>query len=363
MQAEFSTKVAENSLLKTHDSVLTEDIILLNARNTVLTADLTASQRSCDKKQQNIASLALAVSGFRLRSGNILLRFGGPLTYFNMSLFWLWYAFIEPTDDGVVLLQSVKDILRAFCKHHGQDPAAGEELAARLDTLVHIKGVDLRCWIQELWSSDLTMLPSANCQIQFCQPLYSIINFALRTDKNNFEMLLPAMQLIRNLNSSCCVARGDARSNLKSGKDFPEGGISYRGTWIPRDYLQMNFIAKINTSFRFSACVASSLKEAKAIFFMELGEKNSGGKVAVMMRIRVDPRGLLHPSFRCQHAHLVELSMFPDEFEYLFAPYSLFTIFSVTNASGSIRDPYIVTLDAALDHVGFAEDQPVSTWA
>ena len=83
----------------------------------------------------------------------------------------------------------------------------------------------------------------------------------------------------------------------------------------------------------------------------------------------MDPRGETEWDNRVKHAHLVENSLFKDEFEYLFAPYSVFTVrkFSAPAAvgpdSGTPVDPYVVDLDAATDHVGLPENQPVSTWA
>ena len=55
--------------------------------------------------------------------------------------------------------------------------------------------------------------------------------------------------------------------------------------------------------------------------------------------------------------------MLKEEFEYLFAPYSVFTVKKFTEAAGTWADPFIVDLFAEDDNKKFDGKQPLSPWA
>ncbi len=54
------------------------------------------------------------------------------------------------------------------------------------------------------------------------------------------------------------------------------------------------------------------------------------GDPPVMWTIKVDPRGASQLLYRCKHVNQFPMSNVPGEFEYLFAPYSVGSIESVT---------------------------------
>ena len=60
----------------------------------------------------------------------------------------------------------------------------------------------------------------------------------------------------------------------------------------------------------------------------------------------------------------VESSKFgDDEAEFLWAPYSVFTVENIMiSSSNSYADPHIVTLHAALDNRMESEDLPLAPW-
>ena len=65
---------------------------------------------------------------------------------------------------------------------------------------------------------------------------------------------------------------------------------------------------------------------------------------------------------------LVRKSHVAGEAEYLFAPYSVFTVqrveWSVLGAGGATADqPHIVHLEAAVDNLKEPEDLPVAPWS
>jgi hypothetical protein len=93
------------------------------------------------------------------------------------------------------------------------------------------------------------------------------------------------------------------------------------------------------------------------------------GESPVVWTIKVDAHDAAQLLYRCKHVHQVPKSNVPGEFEFLYAPYSVFTVESVTLPPGDaaptpICAVYIVIL-AALDNKVEPLDLPplhVSEW-
>ena len=84
--------------------------------------------------------------------------------------------------------------------------------------------------------------------------------------------------------------------------------------------------------------------------------------------MHVDPRGRMGFRHRCKHVNLTSDAQtnVAGEQEYLYAPYSVFTVRSVRwSASGAADedDPHVIELDAALDNTREPEDLPTAPWA
>ena len=77
----------------------------------------------------------------------------------------------------------------------------------------------------------------------------------------------------------------------------------------------------------------------------------------VLWRVRIDPER------RCLHVNLVEKSNVPGEEEYLFAPYSAFTVLSAKWRAGTVAEPHVVELLAAVDNKAEPEDLPLAPWS
>ena len=70
--------------------------------------------------------------------------------------------------------------------------------------------------------------------------------------------------------------------------------------------------------------------------------------------------------YRCKHVNLVEKTNVHGEEEFLYAPYSVFTVLSVTMpASGKANasNPIVIQLQAATDNREEPEDLPLSPWS
>ena len=66
---------------------------------------------------------------------------------------------------------------------------------------------------------------------------------------------------------------------------------------------------------------------------------------------------------KCAHVNLVKKTNVPGEEEYLFAPYSAFTVISAKWRAGTNADPHVVELAAAPDNVGPSEKLPLAPWS
>ncbi len=53
------------------------------------------------------------------------------------------------------------------------------------------------------------------------------------------------------------------------------------------------------------------------------------GKTPVRWEMLLDPRGRNIPEFRCRHVNFLENTQIPGEEEFLFTPYSVFTVLSL----------------------------------
>ena len=66
---------------------------------------------------------------------------------------------------------------------------------------------------------------------------------------------------------------------------------------------------------------------------------------------------------KCVHVNLVKKTNVEGEEEYLFAPYSAFTVVSATWNLGTSLDPHVIELHAAVDNKEEPEDLPLAPWS
>ena len=133
---------------------------------------------------------------------------------------------------------------------------------------------------------------------------------------------------------------------------FPPDFVCVRGGGFDDRY--RDFFAP-GREFRQPAFLATSFQEATADAFM----RRSSMPVKAKWLIHIDR------ARKCRHVNLVtrRVPNLPDEQEYLFAPYSVFSVRSARWASGTDDDPHVIELDAAPDNVGPSEDLPLAPWS
>ncbi len=106
---------------------------------------------------------------------------------------------------------------------------------------------------------------------------------------------------------------------------FPDEGLLHRGGSLPEEYWAF---FEEGRQFRVAGFLATSFDYATAFQFMCRADKRN--EPCVAWEIRVDPRGKDQPWRRCMHVNYVQSSNVSAEKEYLFAPYSPFTVKQVS---------------------------------
>ena len=114
--------------------------------------------------------------------------------------------------------------------------------------------------------------------------------------------------------------------------------------------------------YRVPGFLASSTeRKIAAKFAFDAFEDNGDAHPCVIWRIVFDPRGERHPQYRVKHMTFVSKTLVEGEEEYLFAPYSVFTLVS-TEWSVQLRKPHEFTILAAYDNKTEDENLPLTPW-
>ena len=130
----------------------------------------------------------------------------------------------------------------------------------------------------------------------------------------------------------------------------PINGVCFRGGGFNERY--RSFFATKRT-FRQPTYLATSFSQDVAESFM----RRSPEATKILWLIRIDP------DRKCLHVNLVRQTNAVGEAEYLFVPYSVFTVLRASWNAGTDSEPHIVVLMAAVDNKVEAEDLPLAPWS
>jgi ankyrin repeat protein len=181
---------------------------------------------------------------------------------------------------------------------------------------------------------------------------------------------MPTPRALRN-----AVKRGDAKkvtALLADGADVHDVDLAGRSalTWAATQGYQpvvavvlkhgadvdlddhRSFFTK-GKKFRQPAYLATSFSVSVANVFIS----RSGMPSKVRWTIRIDP------DHKCKHVNLVDKSNIQGEQEYLFVPYSAFTVLSVAWKAGTTAELHEIELLAAVDNRQEPEDLPLAPWS
>ena len=118
----------------------------------------------------------------------------------------------------------------------------------------------------------------------------------------------------------------------------------------------------VGKKYRVPNFLATSFSEDVAQGF--LYNAFASGQTPVLWVVRVDPRGADTVKYRCKHVNYVKKSNVAGEQEFLFAPYSVFTVQKAyCPLTPSDDDPIRIELLAATDNLKEPEDLPLAPWS
>ena len=243
-------------------------------------------------------------------------------------------------------------VILAYCAaHQPVDPAKGEAFFKTLDKEAFkdpgqlLKKIDAVS--QRMWTSALTL---EDCGPEHERELCFLINHAIRQDHP--ALVAPAVQLARNINQLCVTRR-------KKVPLLPPNGLCFRGSSLPDAHRSFFTPGK---KYRAAGFLATSFKLSVAKRFIYNAHHGQGGVPVVLWRIHLDERGQDNFEFTCKHVNYVQNTNVAGEDEFLFVPYSVFTVRSVEWNKGDDRHPHVIELEAAVDNRDEPEDLPLAPW-
>eukprot|EP01045_Picozoa_sp_COSAG04_P015780 COSAG04_NODE_1273_length_7466_cov_76.544319_4_plen_458_part_00 len=253
----------------------------------------------------------------------------------STSNFKAAYSSVDAPEGPMDLGEFLSDLMKGYCKQEGIDwKAEGRPFFKKLQREA-MRNMDdpIHEMMQRMWTSALTLRGR-----EFC----FILNRAVRGDEP--PLADSTAGISRGINKLCVTAGGAAVAV------HPPGNVCLRGGGFDDRYRSFFFKGR---KFRQPAYLATSFSEAVARRFIEM----RGGSDCVLWRVRIDP------ARKCVHVNLVNKTNVPGEEEYLFAPYSAFTVLSAQWNAGTVAAPHEIELLAAVDNKEEPEDLPLAPWS
>merc|ERR1719506_2738053 len=184
--------------------------------------------------------------------------------------------------------------------------------------------------------------------------LCSVLNAVIRDDVA--EEIEAATIIFRSLNSRR-IRRHNVLANINA-QSYPPNGETWRGGSFRREHRAF-FERMIGKKYRVPGFLATSLRREIAAAFAFKADMANPSHPCAIWRITFDPRGKENPQYRVRHMSLVSKTLIVGEHEYLFAPYSVFTLVSV---KWSEHDAIKFTILAARDNKEEDECLPLTPW-
>ena len=181
--------------------------------------------------------------------------------------------------------------------------------------------------------------------------LCNVLNAVIRDDIE--EEIQDAIIIFRSINSRC-VTRTNGTCDEQS---YPPNGDTWRGSGFRRQF-QAFFERMVGEKYRVPGFLATSSKRETALAF---AFDTDADHPCAMWHVMFDKRGLQQVEYRCRHVTFVSNASLEGESEYLFAPYSVFTLESV-RWSTELRKPHEFTILSAVDNQEEDENLPLTPW-
>ena len=206
---------------------------------------------------------------------------------------------------------------------------------------------DISVTAEYLWTS------AKSHKIVQGKELCSVLNAVIRDDVEN--EIKAAILFFRSINTRC-VRRNSTGASM-SEQSYPPNGETWRGGGFRQQY--RSFFQSIKGhKYRVPGFLATTSKRSIAVGFLY---KVDSKQPRALWRIMFDRRGEKHVEYRVRHMTFVSKTLIPEEGEYLFAPYSVFTLVSV-RWSLEMDKPHQFTIRAAIDNKNEDENLPLAPW-
>ena len=207
---------------------------------------------------------------------------------------------------------------------------------------------DVDAMAEYLWTS------SKKHSIVKDMELCSVINAVIRDDVA--EEIEAATIIFRSINSRR-VRRQNVGANINV-QSYPSRGETWRGGGFRREHRAF-FERMIGKKYRVPGFLATSVRRDIAAAFAFKADMANPSHPCAIWCITFDPRGKENPDYRVKQMTLVSKTLTAGEHEYLFAPYSVFTLVSV---KWSVHDAIKFTIRAARDNKEEDECLPLTPW-
>lgn len=184
--------------------------------------------------------------------------------------------------------------------------------------------------------------------------LCSVLNAVIRDDIA--EEIAVAATIFRSINIRR-INRPQKKGVQVDVQTYPPKGETWRGGGF-REQCTEFFKSVKGKKYRVPGFLATSSNKMVADQFAFKADKNHP---CAIWRIKFDKRGKKKPQYRVQHMTFVQKTLIPGEHEYLFAPYSVFTLTSV-KWSDKRSEPHEFTIQSVLDNKVEDENLPLAPW-
>merc|ERR1719201_549987 len=284
-----------------------------------------------------------------------------PSRTFNTSNYKRFYTGADTIGLQHHLLSAVENMLKLYAKRinitEEQDDGMfievdvmGAMIQIQDDAFRHCAAMknDIEVMAEYLWTSCKKL--SVVKDMELC----SVINAVIRDDVA--EEIEASTIIFRSINSRRIRRRNvHASINVQS---YPPQGETWRGGGFRREH-RVFFERMIGKKYRVPGFLATSVRREIAAAFAFKADMANPSHPCAIWRITFDPRGKENPDYRVKHMTLVSKTLTAGEHEYLFAPYSVFTLVSV---KWSEHDAIKFTIRAARDNKEEDECLPLTPW-
>ena len=271
---------------------------------------------------------------------------------FESSTFNSEYSAAKAPMKSYELLKAVDDLITAYgqCHHVPPDEIQGFYSKIEMEAFRHGEKLahEIDAATQLMWTSTKTMVVAGR-EVELC----SIINAATRSEDRG--LVAPVAVVARAINRLCVVRTRAGTVPLL----FPPRGVLFRGGGFNDAFKAFFYPGRM---YRVPAFLATSLNQSVSERFLYRAVVEHG-RSGIMWQINVDPRGEKEFPHMCKNANFVYNIHCPQEAEYLFAAFSVFTVVSVVwSANPDGRTPHRITIQAMTDNRDAPADLELAPW-